>query len=527
MRTSKTNRRSTGLFSEHQLNLVYDQQKLSDFIGNSFSKAAIPDQIHKKRASYSNAQRIILVNALRKQYEGLDSDKVASQLQLLQKENTFTVTTGHQLSLFTGPLYFVIKILHVIKLAEELHALFPDNHFVPVYWMATEDHDYEEIKSCNLFNKTITWETDQTGPVGRFTLRDFENVISELKGLFGNNPDAEIIELLDQYKGKTYGEATRGLVHHMFNNKGLIIVDGDDEELKASLQPVVERELTEQFSNKAVTDTNKELERKGLPQQAYPREINLFYLDEDSRERIIKDTDGFKVKEAGYTVEEMIQISESHPERFSPNVMLRPLYQEIILPNIVYVGGAGEINYWLQLKGIFDAAEIPYPLISVRNSVIWIDRNTKKKMDKIGLEVNEVFLSAEELKKQYLAEHDEVDLDFSLLDASFGSLENELKSTILSTDPVLGNYAGAEVRRLEKILENVKAKLMKVEKSKHDQAMKIIDDVKEKLFPGNGIQERSVNFFSFCADGNYSYKLEELYNALDPFCGDLIILEDE
>ena len=529
MKSIKINRKESGLFSEQQINMVYNQDYYADFINRSIDLEAFESQISEKKASFSMESRTVLHDALKSQYRAVEmAQNVKDNVESLMDPNTFTITTGHQLSLFTGPLYFIVKILHVIKMCDELKAKYPNNNFVPVYWMATEDHDFEEIQSCNLFNQKVTWETEQKGPVGLFDLDGFEDVVSKLKEMFANHEDSEVAKTIDSLTGENYADVMRSLVNGLFADKGLVIIDGDDKALKQSFAPVMKREIQDQFSYAAVHETNSKLTAIGGKLQITSREVNLFYIEKGTRERIIPEGDKFTIKDIGvHTEETLLELLESHPERFSPNVILRPVYQELILPNLTYVGGAGEISYWLQLKGVFDALKLTYPLIQVRNSVIWLDKGVTGKLNKFDLELEDIFKDADVLKKEFIKKHGGEELNFSKLDAQLKELSDELLSTVLNVDSSKEQFANTEIAKLTKQIESVKEKAIKMSKGKHEQAMKSIDQIKSKLFPNNGLQERSVNFFQFCADGQVSLHLNDLYDALNPFGKDLILLIDE
>ncbi|NRA12649.1 MAG: bacillithiol biosynthesis cysteine-adding enzyme BshC [Crocinitomicaceae bacterium] len=522
----RINRKESGLFSEQQIKMVYEQDFYSDFINEPFAIEAFENQMNLKQESFSNDSRKLLQKALLAQNsESKLCDASQANLNSLSDENTFTITTGHQLSLFTGPLFFVVKILHVIKMCNELQAKHPNKKFIPVYWMATEDHDFEEIQSCNLFNQKITWESDQKGPVGRFDVDDFEEVREKLNGLFSNHEDSEMSKVLASYKGKNFAEMTRNLVNEIFGDKGLIIIDGDDSALKESFVPVMIKEIEEQFSFNAVSVADKELETKGAKLQVTSREINLFYIEKGIRQRVELIDGKFIVQGVGeYSQYSIIEEIKNNPKRFSPNVILRPVYQEWILPNLAYVGGAGEISYWLQLKGIFDTLQLPYPLIQVRNSIVWLDTAVMGKLEKFDFSVTDIFKDIDAWKKEYVQNNAGDELDFTNLDKQLKSLTDELKKIILGVDQSKEQFADAEITKLAKQVEGVKSKAVKMSKGKHEQVMKSMDQIKSKVFPNNGLQERSVNFFQFCADGKVSPHINDLYNTLDPFEKDLIIL---
>lgn len=525
MNSVKIKRQETGLFSDLANQLVYNQSDLKEFIQTEFSLEAFENQMEIKNQNYTPEMREVMASVFNSNYSQFTkSDQQQKNLDLLAKENTFTVTTGHQLSLLTGPLYFVIKILHTARLTEELKKKYPNSNFVPVFWMASEDHDFEEINQVNLFNQKFSWETAQTGAVGRFTMENWSEFTQQIKSLFANHPKAEIQTILDSYKGNNLSEATFKMVNTLFNHEGLLVLDADNPKLKKLLSPVVEKELTENLSCLAVSKTNKHLEDSGKPTQAFTRRINVFLLEKGSRERIQYEN-GVYFTDAGtrYSKDEILSLLATNPEAFSPNVILRPLYQELILPNLCYLGGGGEMAYWLQLKGVFEAYKVPFPLIQVRNSMMIIDSANQQKMENVGWTTKDLFEDVDVLKKSYVLKNAD-ELDLSDMRQKQNDLIDSCRKLVNAVDPSMSNYLEAEMTRLTKQLDNLEQKLIRAEKSKYEKALKQMDQVRDKLFPNNGLQERSANFFNFCADGQVRSHLDKIKSAIDPFEKDFIVL---
>jgi len=308
-------------------------------------------------------------------------------IELLHHENTFTITTSHQLNLFTGPLYFLYKIISVINLTNELKAAYPENNFVPVYWMATEDHDFDEINYFNFKGKKVQWSRQASGAVGRLNTEDLDKVLDVFTANLGFGANSNGIKKLFKcayLDHKNLADATRFLANELFGIYGLVIVDADDRDLKSLFAPYVKKELTEQTSFTKVSETNEKINSLGFNVQVNPREINLFYLKEDLRERIVEQNGTYFVNDTdiSFTKSELLAELEKHPERFSPNVIMRPLYQEVILPNLCYIGGGGELAYWFQLKSYFKAVNVPFPMLLLRNSVLVKTAKQSEKLKK-------------------------------------------------------------------------------------------------------------------------------------------------
>lgn len=526
MQFSTIHRGEIPFFNSHQVAFCYTPEKYASFINKPFSLANFKGQIQEKSLSFTLEQRKQLVAVLTEQNKDASS-KTNEHIQSLLLENTFTVTTGHQLVNFTGPFYFILKILHAIKLAEKLSATYPDKNFVPVYWMATEDHDYEEIKAVHLFSQTINWETEQSGPVGRFNAESYSVVIEQIKALFNNHPDSEIQGLLDIEPKENYTSYFYLLVQKLFKAYGLVIIDGDSSALKAMFAPIMKQEVQNQTAYSIVLETNEELEKIGAKIQVNPREINLFYIGENLRERLILNNGKIDIPQKGtFSIEEISADILAHPENYSPNVVLRPVYQEVILPNLCYIGGGGEINYWLQLKDMFAAFNIPFPILQTRISALYIDKNTQKKLSQMEMRWQELLPENSVIHRNFIEKNPENQLDFSQLDTLTTNLCASITEVVLATDSNMNKLAEAENTKLQKQIEQIKEKLFKMNKSKHEAALKSIDQMREKLFPQNGLQERKWNLFHFLPNGNYSEFLAEIKDAIDIENQDLLIIEE-
>lgn len=521
-------RNKLNLFNGDHINLVYHQENLSQFINRPYTLENFKEQIEEKNLNFDSNSRSVLVTAIKESYSNTKLNApVSENIEALLDENTYTVTTGHQLSLFTGPLYFVLKILHVIKLTTELKKAFPDKRFVPVFWMASEDHDFEEIQSVQLFTKKLVWDSNEKGPVGRFSLDGLDAIRSEIGEMYRNHPNSEINELLKQFDGVNYAEASLKLIHEIFKKYGLVIVEGDNSNLKKLFAPSIKKELLEQFSFYEVTKSSELLRKQGVKTQINPRELNLFYCKKGIRSRIIKKEDRFVVDGLGErSMDELLNELNETPEVFSPNVVLRPLYQETILPNLAYIGGGSEILYWLQLKNVFNTANCTYPLIGVRNSVLLMDEAICKKINKVDLSIEDIFKNTEQIKKEFIQRNSGEELNADKLDEATAQLAAIMRASISKVNPSMESYAAAEIARLNKQIDGIKAKLLKIAKTNNEESMKSIDQIKERLFPQGKLQERTINFFSFCPDGNYADRLDALYNCMDPMVNDFIVIRD-
>lgn len=477
-------------------------------------------QIEEKDTNFNdNFKRQVLVAELEKQYLNFEvSEATSKNIQLLNHSNTFTITTGHQLNLFTGPLYFLYKIISTINLCKELKLAYPDLNFVPIYWMATEDHDFDEINYFNFRDKKIKWNRESFGPVGRLSTDVLEDVLKQFSDELGIGDNATFLRELFQksyLEHSNLADATRFLANELFKNEGLVILDGDSTALKQLFIPYIKEELLNQTSYQNVSETIRQLNDYTI--QVNPREINLFYIEDNLRERIVFENGKFKVNttKIEFTSEEIISELENHPEKFSPNVILRPLYQEVILPNLCYIGGGGEIAYWLELKSNFEAFKVTFPILLVRNSVLIATQKQVQKADKLNLTWSDLFLNQTELINQKTKQLSSFAIDFSDQKEHLKKQFEQLTTIANQTEKSFVGAVKAQEAKQIKGLENLEKRLLKAEKRVHSEQLKRIVALQNELFPNQSLQERKANFSEFYLDFG-SNLVDSLTNKLRP-----------
>ena len=487
------------------------------------------DAIARKSVSYHH--RTLLYNTLCKQYSGIDcSEKTSENLQAIATEKGFTVTTAHQPSLFTGPLYFVYKIASIIHLADSLKKHYPENDFVPLYWMGSEDHDFEELNHLNLFGKKLSWNDYQGGAFGHYNSDSLGPIIEELKEILGEGDNAaQLINIIeDCFKsGLNYQESMFRFIHRLFDRFGLVILIPDAAELKKAAFDIFKDDLIEHSSKKLVSETAEKLIEAGFSNQAYARNINLFYLMPGKRERIEKTEDGYKVlnSDLHFSESEMLEALKLHPERFSPNVILRPLYQELILPNLAYIGGAGELAYWVERKSQFNFYKVPFPILIRRNSLQWIDKNSAEKMNKLGLEIRDIFQDSELLIKTYIAKNSSEILNFDEEKSAIEDIFIKMSDKIKRIDASLLGSLAANEAQLFNALEKLESKMLKSEKQRQETALNQIKKLQEKLGLPDGLQERKENFMSLYLKFGDRF-FDFLVENLNPLEKDFLVISE-
>jgi bacillithiol biosynthesis cysteine-adding enzyme BshC len=467
-------------------------------------------QIEEKQQNFPFENRSVLVNSLKSQCQNITlSEATEKNINALNSEKTFTITTGHQLNLFTGPLYFLYKIVSVINLTKELKKTYPEYNFVPVYWMATEDHDFEEINYFNLKGNKIKWNRESNGPVGRLSTEGLNEVFDLFSKEIGIGNNANYLKELFKnayLKHNNLADATRFLVNELFASEGLVIIDGDDKELKKLFIPYSKEELLKQTSFDEVNKTLPLLKEYNI--QVNPREINLFYILDNLRERITFENNFYSINntELKFSESEILTELENYPERFSPNVVLRPLYQEVVLPNLCYIGGGGELAYWFELKSNFEANNITFPILSLRNSVLLVASKQDSKAEKLELTWQDLFLNSIDLKKKKTIELSNISIDFTTQKEHLKKQFENLYYIAEQTDKsFLGAVKAQETKQI-KGLENLEKRLLKAEKRVHSEKLEQIITLQNELFPYNSLQERVINF----SELNNSIEIKEL-----------------
>ncbi len=386
--------------------------------------------------------------------------------------------------------------------------------------MATEDHDFEEINHTYIGEKKISWKTNAVGATGRLNTKTFIQTLNEYKGILGISANAQ---KLSEIVTKAYtqyaklADATRYLANELFRDYGLVIINADDKVLKQEFVPIITQDIIEQNSFEQITKSSAALEDIGIHAQVNPREINFFYLTDDLRERIVFEEGKYQVlnSEISFSEEELKVEIQNHPEKFSPNVVMRPLYQEVILPNLVYIGGGGEIAYWLQLKSNFDFYKVDFPLLILRNSAMLANEQTVNKLNKLGLSFEDAFITIEELKKSYVQNHTQHELNINNEWQQLQNVFDSLKNRVAKIDPTLKPSTEAVEVRLKKAMDSLEKKLMRADKRNHNEAMSDIENVKKQLFPSGGLQERKENFALFYVKYGDSF-IKELIENFKP-----------
>ncbi|MBU2939511.1 bacillithiol biosynthesis cysteine-adding enzyme BshC [Lacinutrix sp. C3R15] len=525
--------KKTNYFSTLICDYLEEKKELQPFYNNFPKLENFKAQIEEKRQSemVSVHNRNILAKAIKEQYKNIEaSTKTLQNIENLKLENTFTITTGHQLNLFTGPLYFLYKIVSTINLASQLKQKYPDCNFVPIYWMATEDHDFDEINYFNFKGKKVQWNREASGAVGELSTQGLDKVFDVFTKELGAGKNADTLRDLFQsayLKHNTLADATLYLANALFSAYGLVVVEANNKSLKQLFVPYIEEELLKQTSFNVVSKTNEKLSQ--LPNvnkiQVNPREINLFYLTKNLRERIVYEDQEYKVLNSNisFSKEEILQEVKENPQRFSPNVIMRPLYQEVILPNLCYIGGGGELAYWLQLKDNFKALQVPFPMLLLRNSVLIKTQKQADKLTKLHITNEDLFLKRDAFINKKVRQISNIDIDFSEQLKQLQQQFKDLYALAQKTDKsFIGAVAAQEKKQLNG-LQHLEKRLLTAQKRKLKDQVARMTELQNQLFPNASLQERNTNFSELYLEFGEQL-VPKLIEELKPLQGNFTIL---
>ena len=510
MQLHQISHKKTGHFSQIIIDYLEGKKELKDFYKYDFSVEEIQKVINDKKKQ--NIDRESLVKVLQDQNEAFldEYEELKLNIRALENDNCFTITTGHQLCIFGGPLYFITKIISVLSSCKMLNQKYSDYHFVPIFWMASEDHGRGEVSNVNLFGKQYSWEFDSKLPTGSLSANLVADIWNNLKEVLGDSDNARaLIEIFQKaYEGtNSFADATRYYLTKLFGDKGLVILDGDHIALKEKFYPIGKEEFENKIGRDYVNTTSEKFKQLGYTPQVVPREINLFRIDADGRHPLTGNQKDFKSAE------------------LSPNVIYRPIYQELILPNLAYIGGPGEIAYWLQLKSLFDFHQVNFPMLMLRDNALLIPKSVSKKMQKLAISIDDLFTPYQELEKRLIRELSNTEIELTKELANVDIIFNSLKDKAELIDKSLVQSIDAERKKQIKVLEGIEKRLHKSEKRKQEESLKQLNFIFEKLFPNGSLQERYDNFMIYYLQYGHEF-FEMLEKSFNVFNKQFVIIDE-
>lgn len=520
----------TRFFSQLIEDYLNGNDNLNKFLAFTPNDQGLADAIAARKNFTVN--REVLYNTISQQYENLPKhDIVLQNIEALKAENTFTVTSAHQPNLLTGYAYFFYKIIHSIKLAQHLSKSYPENKFVPVFYIGSEDNDLEELSVFRFREKVYRWQTKQTGAVGRMHTNDLQSLLVQFFADLGMHTEQakklkKIIETAYHPQNKI-ADAIRYIINALLGKYGIVVINADDKNLKQTFAPIILQELLAPHSDTLVKKTSENL-NKIYKAQAFSRPINLFYLKDNLRERIEYNEGIWSVRNTNITFDkESISIEvKNSPHHFSPNVILRGLYQESILPNVAFIGGGSEVAYWMQLKDVFQHYHVFFPAIILRQSVHFLNKNTVAHIYKSGLELKDIFLPKEEWIKNEIDKKYRQEIAIDEEQKQLNALLENLKHKVYNIDKTLAPSTDAVITKINKQLEVLQKKIVKAKKRKLENYIAQFDTIKQHAFPNNKLQERYNTFMPQYLEFGDKYFDILLHHTL-PYGNQFLVIEEK
>lgn len=489
-------------FSNRDISYAMNPEIFQELLPYSPNLDGLQSSLNDRKNS-RQVDRQLLVQVLRDQYGDIESgNQMFHKIDLLLNDNCYTVSTAHQPVIFLGPLYVIYKAISAIKIAEECNAKDPINTVVPIFVVGGEDHDFEEIRSTKIFGKTYSWdEAHHNGSVGELNPQTLKPLIAEIKSIFQNDPKgSEYLDIINlAYSNHTsFTRASQEILNKLLGKYGLLTIDLSDRRLKASFKNIILEEVLNHSAQGLVKTDQDIIHDLGFADQAYAREINFFLKTKDNqRSRIIpkQGANYIELSNETYEESEIRQIILEEPERLSPNVVMRPLYQAHCLPDIAYVGGGGELAYWMERPSLFKHYDKHFPVLLRRSSLILMPENLWNIWTDLDLNLSDLLLTTDAVKKKAILENHTIDL--SNVNQHLNEAFSDLTDLAIAIDPNLEKSIGAMKAQTLKNIDKIEQKLLRNLKKNDEVSMSKIDKIKAECNPDTSLQERSENFLSY------------------------------
>ncbi|MCB0742884.1 MAG: bacillithiol biosynthesis cysteine-adding enzyme BshC [Ignavibacteriae bacterium] len=512
------------------LDYVNDFEKVKNYYNINFRDEDSYKDVFEK---IQNPNGSAIAEIIKNQYKDFNySDKTKSNIELLKKENTIAVFTGQQLGLMGGPLYTIYKIFTTIKLTEHLINNFKEFNFVPVFWMAGDDHDFEEIANVNIVNNENEIEKiiysdgkepdENRGSVGNLkfeeSINDFYLKIEST--IRQTDFSKDFLKLTNHVLNPklTLAESFFKLIFQIFDDTGLIIFNPQDKDVKKLLIPIFKKELLDfKTHTKDVLLASADLD-ENYHSQVKVKPINIFLSDETGRHLIepVDDEYRLKGKRKRITKEDMLKMLEEKPECFSANVLLRPICEDYLFPTGFYIAGPGEVSYYAQAIPLYKHFDLQHPFVFPRASATILESNIAKILMKYNLSTSQFFKPLQELKDEVLNSVSENSVESifnsatSQLDETFAQLANSLEAF----DKTLSNSTKNSAEKIIHQLEILKTKSLKAQEVKFDATVRQITKARNSVYPNDNLQERELCIINFVNKYGFDF-FDWLYNELD------------
>ncbi len=511
------------------LDYLYEFENVAEYFKHDFRNKDGYLPLFKNIVESKKNKSFVITPILKKQYSTFNniSEKSFRNISSLDDAKTIAVVTGQQLGILGGPLYTLYKIITTIRLANQLSERYEEYNFIPVFWMEADDHDFNEVRSVNLFDnenqvinigyKEQISDDDSKQSIGNI---NFDESLNDFLNQFENslrNTDYKndlLLKIKESYKvGNSFKQSFKQLLFWLFDEYGVVIFDPQDAEVKALLKPIFTKEVNDfSIQTQKLIQTSAKLE-ENYHAQVKVKPVNMFYHTDDGRYSIEPVDEIFKLrrKRKQFTKEEILNEIENAPERFSPNVLLRPICQDYLLPTGFYIAGPSEISYFAQVTPLYNFYKIVTPIIYPRSSVTIMEKNVESAMDKYDLTLTDIFLGLDELKEKVIAGLSENNIEKAFED-SVNEIDltfDKLKENLFAIDKTLVDSSLRYRDRVLSLINELKSKAIKAQENKHETTIRQLTRLSHLLYPLENLQEREINFIYF-----YNKYGKELINKI-------------
>ena len=495
------------------LDYLYEFENVSDFYPYDFRNRENYLKIFKnisEKRSYLSAD---ISQIISNQYSNINkSETTEGNIKKLSDKKTLAIVTGQQLGILGGPLYTFYKIITAIKLSRFLSERYNDYNFVPIFWLEGDDHDFNEVRAIKIIDegnsllsigyKEEIEEDDAKQSVGHIkfdiTIQDFfDNLEKNLK-------DTEFkVQLLNELKdfyseGKSFKEAFKDLIFKYFDEYGLIIFDPQEIEVKRLLKPIFKKEITDfRLHTEKLVHLSATLEEL-YHAQVKVKPVNLFLNYDGGRHSVEPVDNEFRLrrKRKSFTYDQLLELLENEPDKFSPNVLLRPICQDFLLPTAFYIGGPSEISYFAQIKPLYEFYDIVQPIIYPRSSATILESTIENILEKHSVQINDLFIDVENVKKKIINSVAESSIDamFDGLTKQVETAFDQLKEKLIDLDKTIADASNRYRDKISGSINELKSKAEKAQQKKYEVTLRQIDKAAINLFPNTNLQERELNF---------------------------------
>lgn len=500
-------------FSKLYVDYLYDFQKVKHYFEYDYQN--LNDfQLRIAHLNKNYKLRNELHDILLEQNKNFNcGEKTFLNISKFKEENTYVIVTGQQVGILGGPLYTFYKIISLLKLVNKLNSEYSSYNFIPVFWLEAEDHDFDEVKKVNIITsdnqiKRIEYSLKEKSPqhtaISDYRLENIIDFISEVKSYLPNSDfKNDVIEFINStyQNSDTFGRSFVKFYNKLFPDEGIVFINSNEKKIKDLLKNIFKKEIQSYpKSCRLIIDISAKLEEE-YHNQIKPKPVNLFMFYKGGRYLIEPKADGFGLRGTRkiITKQEIEEIIETSPELISPNVVLRPIAQDYLLPTVAYVAGPSEIAYFAQLKPVYKEFDVQMPIIYPRATVTLIEEKIAKILEKYELDVKLIIKNSRYTTQHVVNLISEVKIEplFTECITRINDNLNELKFGLDYIDHTLLGSLETTRQKIIQHLNLLKEKTQLAQQQKYEIALRQVEKAINNILPNAEMQERELNLINY------------------------------